>query len=173
MLILIPTLIVWNSNSKIHFWANVSIKSQSCAFCLKIGTHGISSMLTYIPRLLFRIFNSKFLFGQMWAKKVKVVCFALKLAHIVSSGSWFLFRHYFSEFQKLNSFLSRISLKKSNYPFLLRIDTQSIMRMLIFIPKLVFSNFKPKSLHINFYIMGRPFNMYPIISNVYWDLILE
>ena len=98
------------------------------------------------PTLIFWNFNSKLLFGQIWSKKVNVVHFALKLAHMVSSGSWFLFRHYFFEFQNLNSFLGKISPKMSNYPFLLKIDTQSIMRMLILISTLVFSNFKPKSL---------------------------
>ena len=51
-----------------------------------------------------------------------------------------------SEFQNLNSFLGKFSLKKSNYTFLLRIGLRSIMRMLVLIPTLVFSNFKPKSL---------------------------
>ena len=106
MLILIPTLILlifWNCNPKIHFWGNLDQKSQSCAFCLKIGTHGILRMLILIPTLVLWISNSKFLFGQIWAKKVKVVRFALKLAQIFF---W----------------------------------------MLILIPTLVFSNFKPKSL---------------------------
>ena len=40
--------------------------------------------------------------------------------------------------------MGKISPKKSNYPFLLKIDTQSIMMMLILILTLVFSNFKPK-----------------------------
>ena len=146
VLILNTDLDFWNSNPKINFWANLGQKNQSCAFFLKIGTHGISRMLIPIPRLVFWISNSKFFFGQIWAKKVKVVHFALKLAHMVSSGSWFLFRHSFSEFQNLNSFLGKISPKKWNYPFLLKIDTQSIIRMMILIPTLVFSHFKPKSL---------------------------
>ena len=98
-----PDLDFWNSDPKIHFWANLGPKSQSCPFCLKIGTHGISRMLILIPTLVLWISNSKFLFGQIWAKKVKVVRFALKLAQIFF---W----------------------------------------MLILIPTLVFSNFKPKSL---------------------------
>ena len=75
MLILIPTLIFWNSNPKIYFWANLGQKSQSCAFCLKIASHGISRMLILIPTIVFWIFNSKFLFGQIWTQKVKVVPF--------------------------------------------------------------------------------------------------
>ena len=63
------------SNPKIYFWANLGPKSQSCWFCLKIDTYGISSMLIFIPTLVFWISNPKFLFGQIWAKKVKVVSF--------------------------------------------------------------------------------------------------
>ena len=133
MLILIPTLIFWNSNPKIHFWANLGQKKSKLCVLLNIGSHGISRMRTLIPTLVFWIFNSKFLFGQIWTKKVKVVHFALKLANMVSSGNWFLFRHQFSEFRNLISFLGNIILKKSNYLFLLKIATPSIMRMLIVI----------------------------------------
>ena len=35
------------------FWANLGQKSQSCSFCLKIGTHGVSRMLILIPTLIF------------------------------------------------------------------------------------------------------------------------
>ena len=38
---------------KIHFWANLEQKSQSCPFGLKIDTHGISSMLILISTLVF------------------------------------------------------------------------------------------------------------------------
>ena len=93
VLILNPDLDFWNSDPKTHFWLNLGRKSQSCAFCLKIGTHGISRMLSLIPTLVFWISNSKFLFGQIWVKNIKVVHFTLKLAHMVSSGIWFLFRH--------------------------------------------------------------------------------
>ena len=86
-----PDFDFWNSDPKIHFWANLGSKSQSCPFCLKIGTHGISRMLILIPTLVFWIFNSKFLLDKLGPKKVKAVCFALKLTHMVSSGSWFLF----------------------------------------------------------------------------------
>ena len=136
----------WIQTPKIHFWANLAPKSQSWSFCLKIGTRGISRMLILIPKLVFWISKSKFPFGQIWTKKVKVVRFSLKLAHMVSSGSWFLFQHWFSEFQNLNSFLGKNTPKKANYSFLLKIDTQSIMRMLILIPTLVFSNFRPRTL---------------------------
>ena len=75
VLILNPDLDFWNSDPKIHFWTNLGPKIQSCPFCLKIGTHGISKMLILIPTLVFWISNPNFLFGQIWAKKFKVVCF--------------------------------------------------------------------------------------------------
>ena len=37
--------------------------------------------------------NSESIFGQIWAEKVKNVCFAWKLAPTVSRRCWFLFRH--------------------------------------------------------------------------------
>ena len=40
-----PDLDFWNSDPKIHFWANLGPKSQSCPFCLKIGAHSISRFL--------------------------------------------------------------------------------------------------------------------------------
>ena len=112
---LIPNLDLdfWNFDHKIHFWANLGSKIQSCPFCLKIGTHGISKMLILIPTLVLWISNPNFLFGQIWAKKVKVVQFGWKLAHRVSRRCWFLFRHYFSQFPTLNPFLDKFGSKNS------------------------------------------------------------
>ena len=45
-------------------------------------------MLIIIPKFVFGIYNSNFLFGQIWAEKVKVVRFAWKLAHIVDADSY-------------------------------------------------------------------------------------
>ena len=56
-------------------------KTESCPFCLKIGTHSISRMIILIPTLVFWISNSKFIFGEIWSGKVKAICFALNLAH--------------------------------------------------------------------------------------------
>ena len=88
-----PDLDFWNFDPKIHFWANLSPKIQSCPFYLKIGTHGTSRMLILIPTLVFWTSNPKFLFGQIWVKKVKVVCLSWKLAYMISRGCGFLFRH--------------------------------------------------------------------------------
>ena len=70
-----PDLNFWNSHPKIHFWASLGPKCQSCPFCLKIGAQSISRMLILIPTLVFWISNFEFLFGQIWAKNVKVVYF--------------------------------------------------------------------------------------------------
>ena len=93
VLILNPDLDFWNSDPKIHFWANLGRKSQSCPFFLKIGTHSILTMLILIPTLVFWISDPKSIFGQIWAKKVKVVCFVWKLLHMVSQGCWYLLQH--------------------------------------------------------------------------------
>ena len=92
ILILNLDLDFWNFDPKIHFWANLGTQTQSCPFCLKIATHGISRMLILIPTLVSWISNPNFLFGQIWAKKVKFVHFAWKLAHLVSWGCGFLFQ---------------------------------------------------------------------------------
>ena len=93
VLILNLHLEFWNSHPKIHFWANLGRKSPSCLFCLEIGTSDISRLLILIPTLVFWNFDPKSIFGQIWAKKVKVVWFVWKLACMVSRGYWFLFRN--------------------------------------------------------------------------------
>ena len=76
MLILNPDLEFWNFDTKIHFWANLGPKSQSCSFCQKIGTHGrYLKIMILLPISVFWISNPNFLFGQIWAKKVKAVPF--------------------------------------------------------------------------------------------------
>ena len=78
MVILIPTLFFSVSNTK--FFLD-KFGQKSCLFWLKIGTHGISRMLILIPTTVFWIANSRSTFGQIWAEKVKAVCFAWKLVH--------------------------------------------------------------------------------------------
>ena len=97
-------------------WAlspNLGRTIKSCPFWLKIGTHGILTMLILIPTLVFWISGPKSIFGQMWAKKVKVVQFGWKLAHRASRRCWFLFQHYFSQFPTLNPFLDKFGPKNS------------------------------------------------------------
>ena len=67
-------------------WAispNLGRKIKICPFWLKISIHGILEVL------IFHIPTPKFIFGQIWAQKFKVVRFVWKLVHIVSQGCWF------------------------------------------------------------------------------------
>ena len=71
-----PRLTFLEFQPKNLFLGKFGPKSQSCAFCLKIGRNGISRMLILILTLNFWISNSKFPFGQVWAKNGKAVRFA-------------------------------------------------------------------------------------------------
>ena len=144
MLILNPDLDLWNFDPKIHCWANLDPKSQSCPFCLKIGTHSISRMLIPNPDLGFWSFDPKIHFGANLDPKIQSCLFCLKIGALrisrmlipnpnldfwnfasknpksifgqiwyTSQGCWFLFQHYFSEFQILISFLGKFGPKKS------------------------------------------------------------
>ena len=84
VLILNLDLGFWNSDPKISFGADLSQKSQSCPFYLNIGKRGISRIQILITTLAFWISNPKSIFERIWAEKVKVVCFAWKLARRVS-----------------------------------------------------------------------------------------
>ena len=108
-----PDLDFWNFDPKIYFWANLGRKNQSCLFFLKIDTIGIFTILILIPTLAFWISDPKSIFGEIWAKKVKVVQFGWKLAHRVSRQCWFLFQHYFSQFATLNPFLDKFGPRNS------------------------------------------------------------
>ena len=98
------------------FFATLGRNSQSCLFCQKTDTHGISRMLIFIPTLVFWISNPKSIFGEIWAKKFKVVRFVWKLAHTVSRECRFLFQHQFSDIRNLSlenaDFYSNISFLK-------------------------------------------------------------
>ena len=86
ILILIPTLVFWNSDLKIHFWANLGQKSHSCSFCLKIGTHGILRMLIFFPTLIFWISNPKIVFWANLGQNSQSCPFCLKIGtHGISS----------------------------------------------------------------------------------------
>ena len=141
-----PGLDFWNSDPKIYFWENLGRKNQSCLFCLKIGTHSISRMLILIPTLVFWVSNYKSIFGQIWAKTIKVVHFAWKLAHIVSRDDHSYSNISFLNFQPLIHFWANLCQKSQNCPFCLKIDTHSISRMMILIPTLVFWISNPKSI---------------------------
>ena len=51
-----------NFQSQIYFWVNLGRKNQSCQFCLKIGTHGFSTMLILILTLVLWVSNPKSIF---------------------------------------------------------------------------------------------------------------
>ena len=112
-LIFISSLVFWNFDPKINFWPNLGPKNQSCPFGLKVDAHCISRMLILIPTLVFWISNEKTMFGQIWARKVKIIHFGWKLAHMVSRGWWLLFQHFFPEFQTKIHILAKFGGKKS------------------------------------------------------------
>ena len=72
MLISSPDIGFRNFDPKIHLEANLGPKSQRCPFCLKNGTHGISSMLILIPNYFseFQILIS--FLGKFGPKKSKL-----------------------------------------------------------------------------------------------------
>ena len=146
MLIPNPDLYFWNFDPKIQSWANVGPKVQSCLFCLKIGTNGILRMLILIPILVFWISNPNLLFGKIWAKKVKVVRFNWKLAHMVSWKCRFRSRLRVMKFRPQNLFLGKFGRKSQGCPFFLKIGTHGILTMLILIPTLVYWISNPKSI---------------------------
>ena len=83
VLILNPDLDFWNSEPKIHFWANLGPKIQSCPFCSKIGAHSISR--TLIPNLDFWSFDPKIHFWANLVPKSQSCPFCLKIgAHDIS-----------------------------------------------------------------------------------------
>ena len=82
-------------------------------------------MLILIPKLAFRISNPKSIFGQIWVEKVKVVCFAWKLAH-----------KHTQYLEDLDSYFDISFLKFQT----------KISRILILILRLVLWNSKPKSI---------------------------
>ena len=63
-----PDIDLWNSDPKIHFWANFGRKSQSCLFFWKIDTNGISRILILNQTSVFWISQQKSIFGQIWSK---------------------------------------------------------------------------------------------------------
>ena len=70
-------------------------------------------MLIPNPDLDFRNLDPKIHFREIWAQNIKDVRFAWKLVHMVSQACWFLFQHWFSEFQIPISFLGKFGPEKS------------------------------------------------------------
>ena len=85
MLIPNPDLDFWNSDPKIHFWANLGQKFKVVLFCLKIGAHSISGMLILNPDLDFWNFDPKIHFWANLGPKSQRCSFCLKIgAHAIS-----------------------------------------------------------------------------------------
>ena len=122
------------------FLENLGPKSQRCPFCLRIGTHAISRMLILIATLVFWISNFKLLFGQIWAKIVKVVlCKSFHAPYLENADSYC--NICFLNFELKIHFWPNSS---QTCPFCLKIGTLCILRMRILIPRLVFWILKPK-----------------------------
>ena len=79
MLIPHPDLDFWNSGRKIHYWANLGSKIQSCLFCKKIGARSISRMLIWNKYLDFWIFDPKIQFLANLEPKSQSCLFCLKI----------------------------------------------------------------------------------------------
>ena len=77
---LIPNLDLnfWNSHLKIHSWANLGPKIQSCPYYLKIGAHSVSRMLIPNPDLDFWNFDPKIHFWANLGQKTQSCQFCLK-----------------------------------------------------------------------------------------------
>ena len=85
--VLIPNLDLelWNSEPKIHYWANLNPKIQSCLFCLKISASSISKMLIPNPDIDFWNFDAKIHFWANLSPKIQSCPFCLKIgAHSIS-----------------------------------------------------------------------------------------
>ena len=65
-----------NVQTKNSFLSKFGPKSESCQFCLKVGTHGISRKLIVIRTLVFWISNQKSILGKFGPKKSKLSAFS-------------------------------------------------------------------------------------------------
>ena len=94
---------------------------QSCLFHVKIGRHGTPKMLILIPILVFWICKPKFVFGQVWIEKIRVIYFAWKLVPRYRHWyrqCWFWFQHWSYEFSILDLFLGEFRTKMSKLTIL-------------------------------------------------------
>ena len=64
-----------NSDSKIHFWANLGRKKvKVVCFVWKLAHRVFRRCWFLFQQLVFRISNPKLIFEQVWDKKVLAVC---------------------------------------------------------------------------------------------------
>ena len=69
MLILILALVSWNSNPKIHFWANLDQKFKAVYFVYKVALTVFEGCWFLFQHQFSEFPTLKFIFGQIWAKK--------------------------------------------------------------------------------------------------------
>ena len=129
MLIPNPYLDFWNSDPKIHSWASLDRKSQSCPFCKKIGKHGISRMLILIPTLVFWIPN----LNSFWAnlgQNSQNCPFGLKTGtQSISRMSILIPTFVFRNSKPKSIFWTNFSSKKLNCIVCLEAETHSVLSM--------------------------------------------
>ena len=108
-----PDLEFRNSNPQIIFWANLSRKSQSWPFCLKIGIHGILEELILHPDLVFQNSDHKIHFWANLDRKIQN--WPSENWHTwYRGGADSASEPPFSKFQPQNPFLGKFGLQKSN-----------------------------------------------------------
>ena len=154
MLIPNPDLDFWNSDLKIHFWANLDPKIQICLFCLKIGAHSISRMLIPNPDLDFWNFDPKIHFWANLGPKIQSCPFCLKIGTHGISRMLILIPTLISWISNLNFLLGKFGPKKSKMSVLTEnwytwylgsADSESGLRFLKFRPQNpVLGKFGPK-----------------------------
>ena len=150
MLILIPTLVFWISDPKFIFGQICSKKVKVVKFGWKL-THRVSRRCWFLFRHYFSQFPTLNPFLDKFGSKNSKLFILTKNWH-----TWYIrdadsySDNIFFELPTLNPFLGKFGLKKSKL-FVLpenwhtRTYKHSILKMLILISILVFSNFKPKS----------------------------
>ena len=102
--------------------------------------HGILTMLIFIPTLVFWISDPKSIFGQIWAKKVKLVHFTWKLVHVISRFLILvpILVFWISKPKSIFGQICKFGPKNSKLSSLAEIGTQNVSTMLILIPTLLF-----------------------------------
>ena len=138
-------VLIPNSDPKIHFWANLDRKSQSCLFFLKLGTHDISRMLILIPTLVFWISKPNPFLGKFGPKKSKLSILAENGTEYLDDADSYSDINLIN-FQPWIHFWANLGRRIQSCRFWLKIGTRVISRILILISILVFWISKSKSI---------------------------
>ena len=144
MLIPNQDLDVWNSDLKLHFWANLEPKIQSCPFCLKIGAQNIARMLIPNPDLDVWNFDPKIHFWANLGPKSQSCLYCLKIGTHGISRILILIPTLVSSISNPNFLLLKFVPKKSKMSVLIEnwytwylgnADSESRRRFLKFRPQ--------------------------------------